>query len=883
VTNQIYVANGGSNTVTMIDGATNTTATVTVGSLPYDLAVNPVSDQIYVPGFDSNNVTVINGATNITTTVNIGTNPVGAVINPVTDKIYVPNYNSSNVTVIDGAANAPTTMSAQPNPVAVAVNPVTDQIYVANETSGIVTVIDGATDATTTVSVGTDPVAVAINPVTNQIYVVNSGSNNVTVIDGATNATATVNVGSAPQTVAVNPVTNQIYVLNCNSPCSGSGGPLGTVTVIDGATNATTTVGVQADPGAVAVNPVTNQIYVANFYSGSVTVINGANNSTTSVGVGYAPVAVAVNPVTNQIYVANCSTGCGDDGSPSVTVINGATNATTTINLSSSGPDAVAVNSITNKIYVANMNGTVTVIDGVTNATTNINVGTNPIAVAVNPVSNKIYVADNTYGDFTFTVIDGATNSTSHVPTGSSPIAVAVNPVTNEIYVADNGDNTITIIDEQQVQPIPLEANITALAGNVTSSSTPAFNFTAESLFAPFAPNPDNLLYQVDTWQGPWTAATAQGNGAFTGRTVALQPGVHILYAYATDGQDATSTMDSAQHGGNSPVISNIAAYPVLVSPPSATLSAGALAFGNQIIDTTSVSLDVTLTNNGGGPLTITSIAASGDYLALDNCPATLAAGASCIIGVSFTPSIVGTDNGILTVTDDNLGTAGTAQTVALTGTGSAVTTVSVTPASVGFGTEPLQISSTSKVVTVKNTGTGQLNISQIVITGADPGDFAQTNTCSNSIAPEKSCTVTVTFTPLATGARSASLRFTDDAKGSPQTVTLTGTGVVQAVLSPTSLTFAAEKVGTTSAAKTVTLTNNLATALALNSITFSGADSGDFSQTDTCGGSVPSKSHCTISVKFSPKATGTRTGTMNVNDGANNSPQTVSLTGTGQ
>ena len=138
-----------------------------------------------------------------------------------------------------------------------------------------------------------------------------------------------------------------------------------------------------------------------------------------------------------------------------------------------------------------------------------------------------------------------------------------------------------------------------------------------------------------------------------------------------------------------------------------------------------------------------------------------------------------------------------------------------------------------------------------------------------------------VTFTPAATGKRSASLELTDDAQGSPQAVPLSGTGELQATVSPAALTFALQKVGTTSAAKTVTLTNNLATALTFN-VTFTGADPGDFAETDICDGSVPAKSHCTISVKFSPKATGTRTATMNINDSANNSPQSVSITGTG-
>ena len=105
-----------------------------------------------------------------------------------------------------------------------------------------------------------------------------------------------------------------------------------------------------------------------------------------------------------------------------------------------------------------------------------------------------------------------------------------------------------------------------------------------------------------------------------------------------------------------------------------------------------------------------------------------------------------------------------------------------------------------------------------------------------------------------------------------------------QATVSPIAVTFAPQKVGTTSVAHKVTLKNNLSTVLAVYPYTFTGADAGDFSvSTSTCGTSLAAKSTCTISVVFKPTATGTRTATLNVNDSANNGPQTVSLTGTGQ
>jgi len=609
VTNQIYVAdnNGVSGTVTVIDGATNAVgATVPAGNTTLAVAVNPVTNMIYVTNANSGNVTVIDGASNtVAATVTAGTVPYGVAVNPVTNKIYVADNTAiGTVTVIDGATNATTTVTAGSSPKAVAVNPVTDKIYAANEGSANVTVIDGATDAPATVAVGSSPEAVAVNPVTNQIYAVNNVSNNVTVINGATNAlVATVGVGGYPDAVAVNPATNMVYVVNLNGTVTVINGannmvvatvPVGTdplavavnpvtnkiyvaneqgitsVTVIDGATNAAHTV---TDPlggnaYAIAVNSATNMIYVANHGSGNVTVFNGATGTVAAtVTVGEDPVAVAVNPVTNMVYVAN-------EYSFTVSVINGATNMVVASPATDANPLSVAVNPATNTVYVANYEGRAgagdaTVINGATNAViATVATGGNPYAIAVDPATNKVYEANN--GGNNVTVIDGATNTAiANVAAGSFPYAVAVNPVTNRIYVPNQGSNTVTVITEQQVQGVPLSASITPLAGNQTETPTPNFNFVATSAFSPTAPAPQNVFFQVDTWQGPWTLATfgssISGVLLSSATTSPLQQGFHILYAYSDDGQDATSVQV------DSPLISNIAAYGFLVVPAVAT------------------------------------------------------------------------------------------------------------------------------------------------------------------------------------------------------------------------------------------------------------------------------------------------------------------------
>jgi len=450
-----------------------------------------------------------------------------------------------------------------------AVNPLTNKIYVVNANSNSVTVIDGATNATTTVNTGASPFAAAVNSVTNKIYVPSSiHAGTVTVIDAnvTPNTTTTLNAGQTPFAVAVNPVTNKIYVTN-----QGDGSSPSTVTVIDGATNTnatTTTVAAGVFPFDVAVNPVTNMIYVTNFIAvGTVTVIdaNVTPNTTTTVLAGNKPSAVAVNPVTNMIYVTNTQ-------SNNVTVIDANVTPNTTMTIPvGTDPVAVAVNPFTNTIYVANQIGNnVTVIDGATNLVTQtVNAGAEPVTVGVNPVTNKIYVANFTVG--TLTVIDGVTNTAgSPLTVGAVPGAVGVNPLTNKIYVANQGvpisNSTVSVIDgatNAQAQPDTLTTTITALSGNITADPAQTFQFTATNTASPPVPPVTNLYFQFDTIDGPWSQATLTGSPmpgvfAFSGKASGsgLPADQHILYAFAVDGEEATSVMLAS-----SPIVGKVTSY----------------------------------------------------------------------------------------------------------------------------------------------------------------------------------------------------------------------------------------------------------------------------------------------------------------------------------
>ena len=207
----------------------------------------------------------------------------------------------------------------------------------------------------------------------------------------------------------------------------------------------------------------------------------------------------------------------------------------------------------------------------------------------------------------------------------------------------------------------------------------------------------------------------------------------------------------------------------------AARLAPTSLSFGTVAIGVSSTAKTVTLTNVGTTSLTITAIGITGtnaaDFAQTHTCGSSLAAGASCTISVTFKPAASGTRSAALNVTDN---AAGSPQQVPLSGTG---TTAKLSPTSLSFGSVTVGTTTAAKTVTLANVGTATLTITGIAITGTNAGDFAQTHTCGSSLAAGASCTINVTFKPTASGSRSAALSVTDNAAGSPQHVTLSGTG----------------------------------------------------------------------------------------------------------
>jgi hypothetical protein len=306
----------------------------------------------------------------------------------------------------------------------------------------------------------------------------------------------------------------------------------------------------------------------------------------------------------------------------------------------------------------------------------------------------------------------------------------------------------------------------------------------------------------------------------------------------------------------------------VLLQIPLASLSSTSLNFGNQLVGTTTATNKLTLSNPSGPALTISSIAVTGtnatDFSQTNTCGTGLADGASCTITVTFKPAQSGPRTASVTITDN---AAGTPQTISLSGTGLVSgPNATPSPSSLTFATQLVGTSSSAQSATLTNYGTTALSITSI----AASGDFSQTNTCGSSLAAEASCTISVTFKPTERATRKGTLSITDNAAGSPQTVSLTGTGTV-VEFNPASLSF-----GSVGKTLTTTLSNTGSTALSISSITITGSTF--FSQTNTCGTSVVAEGSCTISVTFRP-AKGSF-GDVSVSDNGGGSPQQVPLSG---
>jgi YVTN family beta-propeller protein len=489
-TDTVYVTNLGSDTVSVIDGATcnatvrsgcvQTPAAITVGNAPDGVVVDERTDTVYVANNADNTISVINGATcnaettsgcgQVPPTVAVGVGPGVPALNAATDTVYVPDAPPSgngSVSVIDaatcnaqvtsGCGQTPPAITVGPQPYSAAVDQGTDTVYVTSLAAGS----------------GNAPTNLG------SVFVINGATCNATVTIGCGQTPPAVTVGANPDAVAVDSSTKSVFVVNQDDS---------TISVIDGAIcNAVRTVGCDQSPPQVATGPFpgylgvaanTDTVYVTSQVENDVLVLDGAACSvtdrsgcrqaapTTTVGAG--PQGIAVNQKTETVYVAS-HLAVIDGKTCNATVASGCGRTWPTV-ATGNFPQAVAVDQRTDTVYVANSaDNTISVINGATcNAEVSsgcdqvaptVSVGTSPSGVAINEITDTIYVTNQ--GSGTVSVIDGATCNASDtsgcgltpptVTVREGPMGVAVDPATDTVYVSNTGTSTpghtVSVID----------------------------------------------------------------------------------------------------------------------------------------------------------------------------------------------------------------------------------------------------------------------------------------------------------------------------------------------------------------------------------------------------------------------------------------------------
>ncbi len=195
----------------------------------------------------------------------------------------------------------------------------------------------------------------------------------------------------------------------------------------------------------------------------------------------------------------------------------------------------------------------------------------------------------------------------------------------------------------------------------------------------------------------------------------------------------------------------------------------------------------------------------------------------------------------------------------------------------------PVQLvgtSSTAAAITLNNTGAVPVSISSVKVTGQV--HLGSGTTCSRSVGPGAKCVINVVFQPKAPGAHTGLVTLVDSASSKPQVVELSGSATAIEV-SPTSLAFGNQKVGTKSTPQTVTATNKGSAPITYDSISIGGSNKDAFSKINNCAGrSIPPGGSCQVKVTFHPAKTGDLSAALYINPTRQVSPNPVTLTGTG-
>ncbi|MGD0437834.1 MAG: choice-of-anchor D domain-containing protein, partial [Bryobacteraceae bacterium] len=453
-----------------------------------------------------------------------------------------------------------------------------------------------------------------------------------------------------------------------------------------------------------------------------------------------------------------------------------------------------------------------------------------------------------------------------------------------------------------------------------------------------YPPAGETVTVTIASTSGPATITGTNGAFSVAFPTAAIPASVTsypITYAYAGDGNfssvansnTSTLTVNKANQVITFPAPASPATYNTTFTVSASSTSgltvsigaSGGCMISNGTVTMTSGTVACSLTasqtgNSNYNPATsvvrtVTAALASQTITFTTNAPSSapdnssfmVAATASSGLTVAFTSSGACTNSGATYTITASSGTCSVianqagngnysqapTKTESTTATAATGSTLKFAPASLNFGTV-YEGGTAFQTLTITNSGTSMVtftNFSVGAISGDDSSGFLGIELCPHTLNAGKSCTIIMSFTADSNVSKThaANLVIADNASGSPQSILMSATVINPvASLNPTSLNFGTQKSGTTSGTKLVTLKNAGTTNLTVSNITLSGNFAAGTGGTCTNTTSLGPNGTCTIAVEFKPASKGSKSGSVTITDNAKNSPQSVSLSGTG-
>jgi Abnormal spindle-like microcephaly-assoc'd, ASPM-SPD-2-Hydin len=417
----------------------------------------------------------------------------------------------------------------------------------------------------------------------------------------------------------------------------------------------------------------------------------------------------------------------------------------------------------------------------------------------------------------------------------------------------------LTLVDAAGTQTVALSGTGAATATDVLSPSSLAFPATVSGQLS----TAQNVVL-TNSGDLPLNSIAASTSAGFQasdncGGSLAGHASCAISVVFAptqVGGQSGTLKVSDASQ------TQTVALSGTGLQPPSLSVNSAQISFAAQPVGSASAPATLNVSNTGGAAMAnvgfqITGPAATSFSTGLTTCGSTLTAGSVCTVQVIFTPTAAGASAATLIISSSTIGVA--AVQVPLSGTGQAVSGLSVSPAQMAFTQPAIGQASASQTAAISNLSSVVAGGLTLTLTG--PFSLTQ-NACGSTLAAGASCTAGIVFTPIANGTSTGSLTVSSPAFASPVTLALSGAGGAAgaAQIQPAVLNFPTTGVGTASAAQSVTITNSGTVAFTDLAVAASGA----YQLTaTTCAAALAPGATCTVSVVFAPTGAGQQSGTL--------------------